>query len=91
SEPTQKEAVQREGGGGRLVQGGRSFKSAVAEEVDVGIGEGSSKGVGPLVGRSTKDVVWEVEVEEEMLAKLEGAYVGYLVEERDVQAIQNQL
>jgi hypothetical protein len=37
------------------------------------------------------DVVWEVEVEEEILEKLEGAYVGYLVEDEDVQSFQNKL
>jgi hypothetical protein len=34
--------------------------------------------------------VWEVEVEEEVLAKLGGAYVGYLAKDAEAQTIQNQ-
>jgi hypothetical protein len=34
--------------------------------------------------------VWEVEVEEEVLAKLGGAYVGYLSKDTEAQTIQNQ-
>ncbi|MCI11733.1 RNA-binding protein 25-like, partial [Trifolium medium] len=80
---------QREGGGGRLVQGGRSFKVAVSEDVVGGVVEGLSNV--PVANRDAAEVVWEVEVEEERLAKLEGAYVGYLVEEKDVVSIQNNL
>jgi hypothetical protein len=36
------------------------------------------------------DVVWEVEVEDEVLAKLGGAYVGYLTEEKEAILLQNQ-
>ncbi|KAK2442416.1 hypothetical protein QL285_013611 [Trifolium repens] len=36
----------------------------------------------------TPEVIWEVEVEEARMMRLEGACVGYLIEEKDVQAIQ---
>jgi hypothetical protein len=35
-------------------------------------------------------IVWEVEVEDEVLVKLEGAYVGYLSEDKDSQMLQKQ-
>jgi hypothetical protein len=68
---------------------GRSFKSALidADEVRRKTG-GVAEVVTPVV---VPEVVWEVEVEEDRLMKLEGAYVGYLVEDRDIQAIQNNL
>jgi RNA recognition motif-containing protein len=60
---------------------GRSFKSALlAEEVD-----GQRREVATKV---TPEVIWEVEVEEARMMRLEGACVGYLIEEKDVQAIQ---
>jgi hypothetical protein len=77
-----------------LLEEGRSFKAVVMEEVDGGsggrqviIGEGSNGG--RKVEGVSKEVVWEVEVEEERVSSLEGAFVGYLVEERDAQSIQN--
>ncbi|MCI58456.1 hypothetical protein A2U01_0079711, partial [Trifolium medium] len=36
------------------------------------------------------EVVWEVEVEDEVVAKLCGAYVGYLVDDKEAITIQNQ-
>jgi hypothetical protein len=66
---------------------GRSFKSAlvvrpeahnvVTEQVDRSKGE-----------KIVDEVVWEVEVEAEALAKLNGAYVGFLSEHRDHCVIQ---
>jgi hypothetical protein len=41
---------------------------------------------GAVVNMAT-EVVWEVEVEEERMSKLEGAYVGFLTEDRDVHTI----
>jgi hypothetical protein len=68
-------------------QQGKSFKSALFddEEVRRKIG-GSTKMTVPVV---VPEIVWEVEVEEDRMMKLEGAYVGYLVEDRDIQTIQN--
>jgi hypothetical protein len=72
-------------GDGKTTQG-RSFKSAL---VDDDAGRRKTWGVVTPVG--VPEVVWEVEVEEERLRKLEGAYVGYLVENRDIHSIQNNL
>jgi hypothetical protein len=44
---------------------------------------------GRIVTKDRGEVVWEVEVEEDRLSKLEGAYVGFLVEDKDAQSIQN--
>jgi hypothetical protein len=44
------------------------------------VNEGSDRGGG--------GVVWEVEVEAGVVAKLSGAFVGFLNEDRDHQAIQ---
>ncbi|MCH83913.1 RNA recognition motif, partial [Trifolium medium] len=84
---------QNEGDGGKRVQGGRSFKEALAvgEVVGACVGEGTSAQGGQPMTVAAKEVVWEVEVEEERMAGLKGAYVGYLVEEKDVQSIQNNL
>jgi hypothetical protein len=40
------------------------------------------------IGDSGSEVVWEVEVEPDALAKLKGAYVGFLSEDRDFISIQ---
>ncbi|GAU32574.1 hypothetical protein TSUD_218310 [Trifolium subterraneum] len=79
------------GEGGKHVQGGITFKDAlvVEEVVGVNVGEGSSAQGGQTKKVVADEVVWEVEVEEERLVGLKGAYVGYLVEEKDVQSIQN--
>jgi hypothetical protein len=104
SEPTQKRderrgdpdlTVNRNYGGGKM-QVGKSFKSALV------LDEGGKKGVDVAHNTTVKEgqetegrvrrqeeVVWEVKVEEERLAKLEGAYVGYLVEDSDALSIQN--
>ncbi|GAU17237.1 hypothetical protein TSUD_324410 [Trifolium subterraneum] len=39
--------------------------------------------------RATNEVVWEVEVEDEVTTKLGGAYVEYLIEDKDPLTIQN--
>jgi hypothetical protein len=36
-----------------------------------------------------QEVIWEVEVEDEVLMKLRGAYVGYLAEDKEAKTIQN--
>jgi RNA recognition motif-containing protein len=60
---------------------GRSFKAALlAVEA-----EGQRRNV---VGKVVPKGIWEVEVEEERLMRLEGACVGFLTEEKDPQAIQ---
>jgi hypothetical protein len=79
---------------GGKTQVGRSFKSAlIAKDDTVGIPGVVTNTLGEdrdrNNGKTREEVVWEVEVEEERMSKLEGAYVGYLVEDRDVQAIQN--
>ncbi|MCI85033.1 hypothetical protein A2U01_0106311 [Trifolium medium] len=59
----------------------------VEEVVRAGDGEGTSA-QGDVRGKEVvAEVVWEVEVEEERVANLEGAFVGYLVEDKDVQAL----
>jgi hypothetical protein len=61
---------------------GKSFKAVLlAEEVD-------GRRVG-AVEKVVPEVLWEVEAEEERLMKLEGACVGYLIEKKDAQTIQN--
>ncbi|MCI62353.1 hypothetical protein A2U01_0083610, partial [Trifolium medium] len=54
-----------------------------------GDGEGTSAQGGVRGREVVAEVVWEVEVEEEKVANLEGAFVGYLVEDKDVQALKN--
>ncbi|MCI01992.1 endonuclease/exonuclease/phosphatase family protein, partial [Trifolium medium] len=77
--------------GGGLVQGGRSFKEALSvdEEDRRLVGQNVGGGVVSVVVKEVPEVVWEVEVVEERLMKLEGAFVGYLVEEKDVVSLQN--
>jgi hypothetical protein len=73
----------------------RSFKSVLIEKegrnkggvgANTGVEAASLKGA--MVSMAT-EVVWEVEVEEERMSKLEGAYVGFMTEDRDVHTIQN--
>ncbi|GAU21269.1 hypothetical protein TSUD_286790 [Trifolium subterraneum] len=85
------EEVRCEGVGGSRVQEGKSFKGAVLGEEEMGsmLGEGTSpKGVHSVIVVA-KEVVWEVEVEDERVASMEDAYVGYLVEDKQTQTIQN--
>jgi hypothetical protein len=49
--------------------------------------EGGSSTQGEL--QHTTEVVWEVDVEDERVTNLEGAYVGFLVEDKEVQTLQN--
>ncbi|GAU24086.1 hypothetical protein TSUD_388790 [Trifolium subterraneum] len=42
----------------------------------------------PLDGQKPSEVVWEVEVEPESVAKLKGAFVGFLAEHKDPLALQ---
>jgi hypothetical protein len=76
---------------GGKAQAGKSFKAAlvVEEKEDNRAGVVQNTMAEERKTNPKPEVVWEVEVEEERLSKLEGAYVGYLVEERDVQTIQN--
>ncbi|PNX60235.1 hypothetical protein L195_g051821, partial [Trifolium pratense] len=87
----QREEGHRDGGGGHHVQEGRSFKGALVEKqvMNPKNGEGTSvHGIQPVTVVE-REVVWEVDVEAEKAACLEGAFVGYLVEDKDVQSIQN--
>jgi hypothetical protein len=61
---------------------GRTFKTALLAENATGSRTGG-------VEKTKGEVVWEVEVEEERMMKLEGACVGYLVENTNAQSIQN--
>ncbi|GAU43006.1 hypothetical protein TSUD_187270 [Trifolium subterraneum] len=67
----------------------KSFQEAL---LDDNVKGGRSGGYqGEMVGAQQKsEVVWEVEVEDEVVAKLGGAYVGYLVEDKVASIIQNQ-
>jgi hypothetical protein len=71
----------------KLIQNDKTFKGAL---VDAGRRE---RGLVTSTEepRPRQQVVWEVEVEEEVLARLGGAYVGYLVENKEAALIQNQL
>jgi hypothetical protein len=74
----------KEGGARQSV--GRSFKDAlvVAPEKHQLV---NTAGSGLVHG--VHEVVWEVEVESELMAKLNGAYVGFLAEAFEVQTIQH--
>ncbi|GAU38294.1 hypothetical protein TSUD_157790 [Trifolium subterraneum] len=91
----QKDVFRPHGGGGAYGVGAKSFKQVIGGAGAGDVGEGTSFGgatIGggiPVSDNKVSEVVWEVEVEEERLALLEGAYVGYLVEDKDVQIIQN--
>jgi hypothetical protein len=68
-------------------QQGRSFREAVVstkDKTNVTTVAVSS----PEQDKMDTDIVWEVEVEAEVLAKLKGAYVGFLVEHKDYSEIQ---
>ncbi|MCI15365.1 hypothetical protein A2U01_0036503, partial [Trifolium medium] len=65
----------------------RSFKSAVVEE---GLEVGRRDEVTLEDSQLKPEVVWEVEVEDEVVAKLGGAYVGYLIDDKEASTIQNQ-
>jgi hypothetical protein len=71
----------------KLIQNDKTFKGAL---VDAGRREGGLV-TSTEEPRPRQQVVWEVEVEEEVLARLGGAYVGYLVENKEAALIQNQL
>jgi hypothetical protein len=63
---------------------GVSFKAALMDD-------GVHRGKDSVVegdGRSKPEVVWEVEVEEESVAKIKGAYVGFLVKHKESSDIQ---
>ncbi|MCI09501.1 RNA recognition motif, partial [Trifolium medium] len=76
---------------GKQAYDGRSFKSALLVGDDSGVAVVKSGGAEPVsaVVKEVPEVVWEVEVEEERLMNLEGAYVGYLVEDKDAHSLQN--
>jgi hypothetical protein len=91
-EPDKKEGVQRvKLGVNPRAQEGRSFKQAlVTKEVVSNADPGEcSKAREAMISEGVKEVVWEVEVEEERAAMLTGAYVGYLTEEKEAKSIQN--
>jgi RNA recognition motif-containing protein len=68
--------------GETIVPIGRSFKEALAKpQSETTLGQGLVQGV--------REVAWEVEVEMEVMSKLQGAFVGFLEESRDCQDIQN--
>jgi RNA recognition motif-containing protein len=70
--------------------GGRSFKGAVVGTSQADERRVNSTAPVPVQSLPKQPIVWEVEVEEEVLAKLEGAYVGYLSEDKDTHTLQNQ-
>jgi RNA recognition motif-containing protein len=79
------EAVKEANNGIDTVSGvGKSYKTVLAQTNQLGktpeVHEGSDRGGG--------GVVWEVEVEAGVVAKLSGAFVGFLNEDMDHQAIQ---
>ncbi|GAU17444.1 hypothetical protein TSUD_233220 [Trifolium subterraneum] len=90
-ESKQREEGRREGGGDHRIQGDKSFREAVVGKELVGVkgGEGTSANRVQEAYVAVKEVVWEVEVEEERLVSLKGGFVGYLVDDREVQSIQN--
>jgi hypothetical protein len=69
---------------------GRSFKGVVMGAPLVGVKSIDSMAPDPVQTFPKQPIVWEVEVEEEVLAKLDGAYVGYLSEDKDTQTLQHQ-
>jgi hypothetical protein len=81
-----------------FVQSEKSFKGALFDDGRVGGGKGGRAlipseekqgGRALILPEEKQEVVWEVEVEDEVLAKLGGAYVGYLVEDQEAMSIQN--
>ncbi|MCH92530.1 endonuclease/exonuclease/phosphatase family protein, partial [Trifolium medium] len=67
---------------------GRSFKEAVVADV----AHRSLVEVPKLnAGQNLTEVVWEVEVEPESVAKLKGAFVGFLAEYKETLEIQQKL
>ncbi|GAU25569.1 hypothetical protein TSUD_260030 [Trifolium subterraneum] len=85
----QKAELHHIGDGAKRTQGGITFKEVIKQGEILGAGEGTTSGVSHLAVRSGTEVVWEVEVEGERSANLEGAYVGYLVDDLDAQTMQN--
>jgi hypothetical protein len=71
-------------------QAGRSFKGVVVGTTPVEVRQVSRTVSVPVEAIPKQPIVWEVEVEEEVLAKLEGAYVGYLAEDKEAHILQNQ-
>ncbi|KAK2420192.1 zinc finger CCCH domain-containing protein [Trifolium repens] len=67
---------------------GNSYKGALVGTSKAAISEIP---VPVVVSTPKQQIVWEVEVEEEVLAKLGEAYVGYLTEDREAGTLQNQL
>ncbi|GAU40168.1 hypothetical protein TSUD_292720 [Trifolium subterraneum] len=75
--------------GQKTTQVDKSFKNALMA-VDSEDGSGGYH-QGNMAGAQTRpEVVWEVEVEDEVMSKLSGAYVGYLVDDKEAITIQNQ-
>ncbi|GAU41797.1 hypothetical protein TSUD_379350 [Trifolium subterraneum] len=68
---------------------GKSFRNAVVEEERMDVEIGGHTLAGMENPRNSAEIVWEVEVEEEVETKLGGAYVGYLIEDKDPHTIQN--
>ncbi|KAK2444919.1 polyadenylate-binding protein RBP45 [Trifolium repens] len=66
---------------------GRSFKEVLAEQ-PVAHRKGKAPEEETGIGVGGREVVWEVEVEPEALARLKGAFVGVLSEDRDPVSIQ---
>jgi RNA recognition motif-containing protein len=67
------------------VETGRSFREALVDR-PVELKIANNKG-GSVEAGVSSEVVWEVEVEAEALAKLKGAFVGFLSEPKDHMAI----
>jgi hypothetical protein len=82
-----KKVLQDSGGGVKVGEGGKSFKEAVSGGSGVGKGGIVVEG-GTKTGKERDEVVWEVEVEADVLTRLKGSFVGVLAEDRDHQSIQ---
>jgi hypothetical protein len=67
--------------------GDRTFKDALVDHSGPQW-RGKEPEAATGIGDSGSEVVWEVEVEPDALAKLKGAYVGFLSEDRDFISIQ---
>jgi hypothetical protein len=67
-------------------QAGRLFKAALVDRAKKGDETAAERCNGEK--QNPNEVVWEVEVETEVMAKLKGAYVGFLTTHKEAQAIQ---
>ncbi|GAU19605.1 hypothetical protein TSUD_383000 [Trifolium subterraneum] len=72
------------------VHKGKSFKNILTEEISEAGKKERNMLVSADAAQLKPDVIWEVEVEDEVVSRLGGAYVGYLVDDKEAISIQNQ-